>query len=156
MLTWAQTKCFDSTYNVQNLIYLELFCLVWNHIPCSRKLVREKSFTNFWSFVAIREIWRCNDIFGGAKASNPRKFFPQKSYFFANVFSFIGTGITWLHKDSVSYHTLTCKKLETRAVVINLVPRLSFSLAGGSLIPRSCSLVPRPNFLRAPCGLVEK
>ena len=52
MLTWARTKCFDSTYNVQNLIYLELF-LVWNHIPCSRKLVREKSFTKFgvlWLF----------------------------------------------------------------------------------------------------------
>ena len=96
MLTWARTKCFDSTYNVQNLIYLELFCLVWNHIPCSGKLVREKSSTNFgvlWLFAK----------FGGVTTSLVeqrraiRESFLRENhifYQFVNVFSFDGTGIT--------------------------------------------------------------
>ena len=62
-------------------------------LPYSGKLSREKTFHKFCSFVAIREsflheIWGVAS-FGTAKASNPRKFSPRKSYFhqFAKVFS---------------------------------------------------------------------
>ena len=51
----------------------------WPHrqmVPYSRKLSREKTFANFavlWLFTKV--------YFGAAKASNPRKFSAQKSYF---------------------------------------------------------------------------
>ena len=62
-------------------------------IPYSGKLFEGENFCEFHGFVAVhesflREIWGVAS-FGTAKMSNPRKFYPQKSYFhqFAKVFS---------------------------------------------------------------------
>ena len=62
-------------------------------IPHSGKLFEGENFCELRSFVAVhesflREIWGVAS-FGVAKTSNPRKFYPQKSYFhqFAKVFS---------------------------------------------------------------------